>query len=89
VLLPSGGVESTRVVSFAATRRTFSKVGTQRTGWLAKCGYDASRQAGKLRRELLTSLAVLDVDAGIMGLTVVGFDRSSGDAKITEKNAEK
>ena len=52
-------------------------VGQQRTGWLAKCGYDAAAEAGKLRHEVLNFLADLEVVAGIMGLTVVGFHKEN------------
>ncbi len=50
-------------------------VGAQRTGWLAKCGYNVSAEAGQLRHEAMTFLADLEIVAGIMGLTVVGFHK--------------
>ena len=50
-------------------------VGAQRTGWLAKCGYNVSAEAGQLRHKAMTFLADLEIVAGIMGLTVVGFHK--------------
>jgi hypothetical protein len=62
-------------------------VGARRTGWLAKCGYDTSAEGSKLRSEVLNFLADLEVVAGIMGPTVVGFHKENrwlDRAQITE-----
>ncbi len=52
-------------------------VRARRTGWLAKCGYDASAEGGKLRSEVLNFLDDLEVVAGIMDLAVVGFHKET------------
>jgi hypothetical protein len=52
-------------------------VGSRRTGWLYKCGYDVSGDRRSVAREVRRFLDDLQAVAGVLGLTVVGYHRGS------------